>query len=534
MHNNITARSESNLHTIGALVMIFASTVLWININLNVHMDTDTGWLLQCLERFISGGNYSTDFYETNPPLSFLIYLPAYPLYITGLIHAKAAIIIVFLIYMCIANSLLYFLLRQIPLNKSQAISLVACLTISQTWMSGVSFGSKDHLIFICLLPYCIYQILVFQGHSSHKSTITLTSLLAGLALCIKPHYAIIPALFAVHRFIRSKSLLKTMLSYDFIVIGLVILAFAILYVLRFPDFFTVILPDLQDIYSHEKRFEITNYLSFLSLPFMALLCFGFLPENRNNYDKLKPVIYSLALLSVTLFIPFALQGKGFEYQAIPFIGTGLSVLLFALFCLLTHYIKQPLIVLALIFILSISLLVKLNTGKDKDLMSPEEFASLPYHQKLEEYAWNNVYASYEFHSLVLALPYYTNLENGSRFGQIWPISGLSQKIQQNRIPKEEKLKTIEKMHHYISLLAQDIERFKPSVLSIPQYYDPENAGPSKKYLDFLLSNPDFKEKIQDYDFVENIDFDKSLIVTGIKEDKDKILRFDLFQRKRD
>ncbi|MDH5722076.1 MAG: hypothetical protein OEY94_01980 [Alphaproteobacteria bacterium] len=534
MYNNTTAQSESNFYTISALVIIFVSTALWINIYLNIHMDTDTGWLLQCLERFLSGGNYSTDFYETNPPLSFLIYLPAYPLYITGLVHAKTAILLVFLSYIFIANILLYYLLRQIPLNKMQAISLVACLVISQTWMSGVNFGSKDHLIYICLLPYCIYQVLILQGQTVHKPTTTLVSLLAGLALCIKPHYAIIPALFAVQRLVRNKSLYKTMLSRDFIIIALVIFAFALFYALRFPDFFTIILSDLREIYSNESRFDITNYLSFLSLPFMALLCFGLLPDDNESYNRLKPVIYNLALLSFVLFVPFAVQGKGFEYQAIPFIGTGLIVLLFSLFCLLTYHIKQPLLVLTLIFSLSISLLTKLNTGKNKDLMNSEEFVSLPYHQKLEEYAWNNVYASYEFHSLVLALPYYTDLKNGSRFGQLWPISGLSQKLQQNHLPEKERLKVQEKMRHYISMLAQDIDRYKPSVISIPQYYDPENNGPSKKYLDFLLSNPEFKEKMRSYDFVERVDFDKSLIVVGIKEEKDKILSFDLFQRRKD
>lgn len=508
--------------------------MLWININLNVHMDTDTGWLLQCLDRFLSGGNYSTDFYETNPPLSFLIYLPAYPLYATNIIPAKAAILIVFLLYMALANTLLYLLLRKIPVSNIESLSLIACLILSQTWMSNIGFGSKDHLIFIFLLPYCIYQILMIANRPTPKGISIAASLLAGLAVCIKPHYAIIPALFFLHRLVKHGSPAKTALSSDFIIIAAITVITALFYALRFPDFFTVILPDLNSIYSNEERFDVSGYLIFLSLPILALICSGFLSTNSPDYKNLKSVIYALSILAAILFIPFAVQGKGFEYQAIPFRGTALSIFMFSLFCLINHHIKQPAIIIFLIFALGISALYKLNTGKDKTFLTPEEFTSLPYHQKLEEHAWNNVYASFEFHSLVLALPYYSDLKNGSRFGQLWPLSGLSQKLQQPRLPEKEKEVIKDKMHHYISMLATDIERFKPSVISIPQYMDPKTGKPSKKYLDFLLSNPDLKEKMQDYNFVESVDFDKSLIVTGIKDEKDKYLRFDLFQRKKD
>jgi len=534
LHKQTQAQTKNHIFNVSAFILVFASTVFWSSLYLNIHMDTDTGWLIQCLERFISGGLYATDFYETNPPLSFLIYLPGYSLHALDLINAKTSVLITFFFYMAIANLLALNLLKQLKLGHIETLAFLSFLILAQTWASNIAFGLKDHLIFIFVVPYCIYQIGLASAIEIKKRDTILTAILMAFALCLKPHYAILPVLFLIYRLITKTSVRRTLLATDFIIIELCILAFATYLFICFPNFIYKILPDLQNIYISEERFNVMDKAIFLALPILSLIAIYYVPDNKDNILIMRRLVVSFSIFSFILFISFAIQGKGFEYQAIPFLGTTISIFLFSLFYVVQHYIRLPSISLAVIFLISIGLLYKINIGKDKTLLTPEEFANIPYHQKLQEYAWNNIYASYEFFPLNLALPYHTDLKYGSRFGQVWPISGLSQKLETQRLSTNEVKETKEKMQSYISMFAKDIEKYKPSVISIPQYYDPEKDGPSRKYIDFLLANPDFKLKMEDYDFVETVKFDKSQIVTAIKNEEDKYLSFDLYQRKKD
>ena len=173
--------------------------------------------------------------------------------------------------------------------------------------------------------------------------------------------------------------------------------------------------------------------------------------------------------------------------------------------------------------------------GQIDRLLTPSEFTNLPLHQKIEELAWNKIYGIYEMESLNQALPFYTDLQSASRFGRLWPLMGLSQKIKTSSSDEEE-VAIKKEMQRYVGMIAEDIERFRPSLVAIPQYYNDETEKKERAFLNFMKKNIDFERAMQNYVLIETATFDNHLFVKGAKrlDDKDDMITYDLFIRNKE
>ena len=55
---------------------LFAIIVVWLPLEINAALNEDEAWLLICAQRLLDGGRSLTDFYQPNPPMSTLMYVP--------------------------------------------------------------------------------------------------------------------------------------------------------------------------------------------------------------------------------------------------------------------------------------------------------------------------------------------------------------------------------------------------------------------------------------------------------------------------
>ncbi len=481
---------------------------------MSVHLDVDVAWLLQCLERFLSGGTYTDDFYETNPPLSFLIYLPAYPFFATIGLSAKLSILILFLIYVLFSNAVLFKLLQKIEISASTAI-VVCCATLTaQTWGTGMYFGLKDHLILSFLTPFILLQYLISTSKEKISRVLSVNAtLMGGIALCLKPHYAIIPATLYIHRLITAKSLKKCIISIDTIGLTLCGTAYISFIYIFTPEFISVILPETSTLYSVETPFPIGIYLKvFVVTVIAALIGFALVIGARNDEQlEIKKVIMAFSTLSALCLLPYIIQNKGFLYHTVPFFGFGVAALTMAAYgtCRLITKKKTPALLIALILI---GVLTHVNTRSyTSAIMNNKQFKAQPIAEFIEENAWNKVYITYDMKSMLAPLPYLLDVKSGSRFGQIWNLNALS--IISSRTQNEEKGRKIkEEMMHIIDMMAEDINKNKPSVIAIPLYpTNTETNEPAEMYYEFLMANDNFAKAMKNYTKEERIPFNKSL-----------------------
>lgn len=515
------------------LLLAALYTFVWSNLYLNTYLNTDFGWLFTCLERYLSGGTYTQNFYETNPPLSFLIYLPAYALYAYTNVFPLLGIVITFFAATVIVGFLLWHQMGLYGFSSEMRLALLGAALFSTTWLFHEAFGQKDHLIFLFFLPYTLMQIGIIAQKKLSKPLTAFIAALGALAVCIKPHYILIPAVFIAYRIRKNTPPIQVITSADFLVFALLGLVYLTYVHIFFPDYMNLILPQAVEFYSIDNPFPPEEQLKLLFPSFLAfLIMFAVAETEQTKY--LKITVYSLIGFSLLFAASYYAQYKGFFYHAAPLYGFSSMAFIMALFGFLFTRTRMAdvsiLIPIILLFIPTRTYM----TGHPPGLLTAQEFKNLPYHKKINDYARNGIYMDLDMKSLSLGLPYYHNIKSSSRFGQIWPIFGLKHKFEQ-ALDEDEKEDIREKLHSFIDMIAEDMEKTPPAVIIIPRYEQTGHEEPTKSYYEFLMKNVKFSDRMQHYEFAETFTFDRGVFTQGSKKEHRKELRtVDFYTLKKD
>ncbi len=511
-------------------VILILFICLWSTLYLSRQIDIDMAWLLQCLERFLAGGTYAKDFYETNPPLSFLIYLPGYPLYALLGYDAKLSAFFAFTLYMAVSTLTFCYLLHRLGIKASDIFVIICAYLISQTWPAALSFGSKDSLITMFLAPMLLYQYLITQNIKLNKISHAAAIIMGGVAVSLKPHYSVLVAMMFIHRLYSTKSIKRCIISPDFLgmlMFGIGYLTFIWLYT---PTFFDI-LPDILDIYGVETPFPITDRL-YYALYGIGGLVVGFYLLNSPEQKNLQKATICFAALCLVSLIPYLLQNKGYHYHALPTLCYGFSAVFMGVYAITKNITKErDYAIIAGICVITCLTFVNTVGGKDKHPYTKHQYLAQPIPSMIDDYAWNDVFATYDLKSMLTPLPYITSVKNGSRFGQVWPISGLNVKLKTAKT-EEEQDKIKKRMVEYVNMMVEDIHRYKPSVITIPRYNDPKTNEPAQNYYNFLMKNENFSKAMENYEYESTLPFDNTLTTNANKPDK--IVQHDLFVLKRD
>lgn len=519
--------SYQSVISIGSTLLIIVLSAMWARLYLNTMINIDVGWLLICVERFMAGGTYTNDFFETNPPLNFLIYLPAHLISSSFNTTPQISLILSFGAYIAIAAVAVFSLLRKTGLSTIHTSVAVSGLVLCETWGAGTSFAQRDHLVFVFLVPFLLYQYAHTQKLSISSAFHALCVIMGAVAIAIKPHYALIPFLFFLHRIKQDKSIKTTILSPDFWGVGILgVLYIAFIFAVT-PDYFSTILPSITNLYTYEIPFPVIRQAVFLSLPAAAYIISFFISEED---DAIRKVIHICAALSIACFIPYVLQDKGFHYHILPSLSFGMLSVYLSVYAVALNYRDTQIIAPFAISIIFAVFTSSLTTGGDRSNLSNKQFLSTPLVESIQKNTWNGVYTSLGFKHKLQVLPLISDLQYGSRFQIFWTLNNLSD-LWLAETDQNKKEKISKEMQEQINLAVADIQRFKPSVITIPRYRDPSIDKPSDKYLNFLLKNQPFKEIMDSYDFVENVEFNNELTIYN--KSPSQIITHDIFVLKK-
>ncbi|MGH1404492.1 MAG: hypothetical protein ACRBDL_09630 [Alphaproteobacteria bacterium] len=526
MHDQTSSDSHAlSLPLTAAILILFIG--FWSTLYLNALMNMDVGWLLQCLDRFLSGGTYSENFYETNPPLSFLIYLPAYPLYSYLEWDALHAIMTIFLFYIGLSTLAMVGLLRQLNLTRDSIILIISGYLIVDTWAAGMSFGQRDHLVFTFLIPLCLYQYLSTMQKPIPTWLSALSIILGGIAICLKPYYGLVTALLFVHRLYKTRSLSQCIVSKDFL--GLVIIggSYIAFVATTTPDFLSVILPEVLSLYSIDKPYPLSSRFFYIGYAVVATAFAYFLKKETITGQNIRICVFILTGFSILCFIPYLLQNKGFHYHAFPSMAFGMLALFLSTYNVITEIIKKPNTALVIACIIISSLTYSVTIGKTtSQFLTAKQYLKTPLIASITDNAWNGTFTVYDFKSTFTALPFLSGLNNGSRFGQLWPLYNLS--LLHGMVKTEEERDQVKKdMMAVVDLLVEDIEKQPPSVIAIPRYPDPATQKETDAFLTFLRTHQQFDENLKNYHFEGTKKYNRCL--HNDNSDAECILSYDVY-----
>jgi hypothetical protein len=160
-----------------------------------LRVNHDSGMYLQAGALLLEGQVPYVDFVDLNPPL--IVYLSAIPAGIARVLHAHSIPVFLVLVWLAVAVSSLAAAsaLRGTlgPRDGLPAELLaVALVVVSLFLLRSASFGQREHLFALALLPYLVVRHRTWSGGAVPHPLAALAGVVAGIGACLKPHFVLV------------------------------------------------------------------------------------------------------------------------------------------------------------------------------------------------------------------------------------------------------------------------------------------------------------------------------------------------------
>lgn len=281
----------------------------------------DNSWLFTVAERYLDGGRIYSDLIETNPPASFLIYVPA--IAAGRLLQLPAEFMVSAFVFIAALGSLLLALriavqAQLIGENQKHLVrnaGIFALLTLP-----GICFAQREHIALIAFVPVLFVYAVRMNAMAVSVPLALTAGLMAGIGVSIKPHFALVMALPFFIALWRTR-VFPLFWQPENIAAALVVMAYAASIFLVFPDFLTY-LPVLLDTY---LKANVRLSLVLLEVPFLAGIALVVSVIYVSRSSVLSPLGISTLAGALGFMVAALVQSKGWINHFQP--GLSLSFL---------------------------------------------------------------------------------------------------------------------------------------------------------------------------------------------------------------
>ncbi|MEK9280694.1 MULTISPECIES: hypothetical protein [unclassified Bradyrhizobium] len=325
-------------------IIVAAILVTALLVQIPIVLNADLGWLLTANEKILDGRKLGVDLFESNPPLSVYMYMPAAMLARETGVAPEFIVIILVIIEIVGVLFVIDRAAAAANLGVRERDVSTWSLALLLAILPGAVFGQREHIAVIALTPFVAITAIRWRDLDPGPVAI-LAGLGAGLAMCIKPFFVLVAGLPIVLRVIRQRSLRPLFTSEAFTAAATTISYGAIL-VAIFPAYLLVYAPMVAEAYLPIRQ----ELLSLIPIPiavigasvvFLRLVA----PESFKMWSDATPWLAA----SVGGAATFLVQGKGWPY-------TAFALCLFAMAAPLLHLCTKtlrPPIVLAGVAVLA-------------------------------------------------------------------------------------------------------------------------------------------------------------------------------------
>lgn len=273
----------------------------------------DTAWLIVVGRRMLEGSAlYSPDIVEINLPL--IMELKAFIVWVARLVKLDALEAWQVFVGMQIVGTLwlLWHILSGTGLRHHRT-SVMAVAAVALAAAPGADFGQREHLIALWLVPYVAGAACRAMGAPNTTTLRLITGTAAGLALSVKPHFAMVVA--AVEAVVWWEGRPRRWVSFlEPLTVAAVAAADLVFIWWRHQGFFSLALPLAIQHYGAYRYGGSTVRLVHLVYP-AASMVLAWATRRLLGVGAVTRV-YVIAGLG-SLFV-FAIQDKGFAYQYLP------------------------------------------------------------------------------------------------------------------------------------------------------------------------------------------------------------------------
>lgn len=308
------ATSDPLARALRSREMAFALMALAVAAQAIGHVNGDISWLLTVCARMLAGERAYVDILEVNPPASILLYMPASLLaewtagsaefWVAALMFAGAAASISFsgriFAHAGLARDDEAGLLRN---------AAIVCFVLAP----GLSFAQREHWAMVLLLPWLSLCVARAQRAPVRRSDALIASVMAGAAVCIKPHFGLAPALALLGCAALARSW-RLLIAPEWLAAGIFPLAYAGVIFMYFPHYADQLAP-LLDVYVPFRM----PWPALLATPWaMGPAILVTMTIGAGRRDIFTARILSPLLAAVGFFVAMAVQRKGWVNHGLP------------------------------------------------------------------------------------------------------------------------------------------------------------------------------------------------------------------------
>ena len=448
------------------LIVVSAIIVaVWFYNHLQIALHSDFIFLSVSAQRMIAGEMMSQAYYDTNPPLSMIIYIiPAWisgyfniPLhYPLGLYSLALVLISCFLLNAIIVK------IRLLP-DLDRRLFMSAYLMVNTLCMN-LFFGSKDHYLILALAPFCLLQYAITHKYEIPRHIQHTVLALGSFFIMLKPYYYIVPAFMLLHRMIINRRLF-VLFDRDSLYLAVAAILYAVIIYVFFWDFITVVIPEIFSLYLNIKYegmfFSTILYADFTMLVISLSLLI------RKDPPKLLLFFCAIGFLCL---LGFNIQSKGFFYHLTPWLVCFASALSLFLYYLISKTISFLRIKEKASPLIALGIIVLYSGVFFKYFVIPNMYISHEEYKKTqlvklvsENVPEGGAYFMFDwFSDIPQQLHIYTGRKNASRFPFFMYFAVME--LMPNVVTEDERKIITEK---YTRMIAEDIERHDPKMLLI-------------------------------------------------------------------
>lgn len=290
-----------------------------------IPINSDSGWLLWVAQRMLDGAVYGRDIVELNPPLSAYIHFPPVLIAHTLGISVYPVFIAYTLAVIGVSVLLCQRILRYSPLEKADKRLILVTLTGALLFVChadihlpllSLKFGQREHFIIAFLLPYIFLCWLRIENRETPLLRRIICGMLMGLAVCLKPHYALVPLLLEGYCCYKQRRW-GAWFNPTTIASGFVAIFYGIVLWQYNPDYWPILRLTV-DAYGPFGYGILAKLIFFIPLlPF--LLFFGVLWCYRKTHSPLHSLFPIIGLALFAAQCAGVAQNKGYPYHFLPF-----------------------------------------------------------------------------------------------------------------------------------------------------------------------------------------------------------------------
>ncbi len=298
-----------------------------LSVNLSFYRE-DCPIFVYCAKNVLLGKKLYVDVIEANPPLVHYLHCPV------AFLNLKFSLpeIEAFKIYIISLIILVFILAYYLLFRNGLENSIYQCFLIALVFFNLdviILFGQREHIIILFLIPYLILRSIRYENYSLSVINSFFAGVLASIAICIKPWYAVLLVLYDFAWLIITRNFKLLFTAENFSILGFMFLYVAHFFFLpkdEFVEYFNHVLPLFLNGYQ-----AINASLSKLFLALMLAISSRYSPVPKYFFlyvailtytsfkfcSKNKLIFPAMALLLASM-LAFLWQGKWFDYHLIP------------------------------------------------------------------------------------------------------------------------------------------------------------------------------------------------------------------------